>query len=166
MWTGRRRFTWGRWGFAEVERGGGGKLNESLLLSRAKPAMNVDNPYQLTTENRPGYLYIRVFKSGKPSLAEAREFIREIAAAAMSSGGRKIMVEIDVAETLSVADNYWLISEFRDLELHRFKIAVVNKKPEQQQVFQFADAAANNSGVRTRACISVEAAEEWLASSN
>lgn len=98
----------------------------------------------------------------KPNLEDMRELLRDVLTLLDSTRKRKILIEMEVEEVLSIADNFWFVSDFEDAGMKRFQMAVVDNKPEHQEVLKFGEAAASNRGIPTRAFTTIEEAEAWL----
>jgi hypothetical protein len=120
-------------------------------------------PYLLSLEYRPNYLY--VFVSGeKDSYDISIRYWREIADECQKSGVKKVLIEEDIKENLSMHDTYRLASEILQLGFFGIRIAFVDRRNEQRQLNQFGETVASNRGLLVRVFNDGKDAENWLSS--
>jgi hypothetical protein len=118
--------------------------------------------YTLTFEERPDYLYARV-EGEHDSYEISRDFWIEIASECEIRGTRKLLVEENIPEVVSVSDMYAIASELPDRFLE-VSIAFVDPYADQAELNSFGELVAQNRGVRGRFFADVASADKWLAS--
>ena len=118
-------------------------------------------PYNLTFEYRPRYLY--AFVTGeKDSYEISKRYWQEVAAECQKSGAKKVLIEEDLAENVSMPDMYRFASEIPQLGFSGVRVAFVDRRQEQQQLNQFGETVATNRGLLSRVFNNFEEAEKWL----
>jgi hypothetical protein len=120
-------------------------------------------PYQLTFEYRPNYLY--AFVTGeKDSYEISKQYWQEIAAECQKSGIKKVLIEEDIKENVSMPDMYQFASEIPQLGVFGIRVAFVDRQQDQHQLNQFGETVATNRGLFSRVFNNAAAAEQWLLS--
>lgn len=117
-------------------------------------------PYRLTFENRPEHLRVKV-TGKKDSYDISVAYWKEIAAECSRLGAKKLLVEEDIPEAVSVADMYSIASELPALFLG-VSIAFVDRHADQAELNSFGEMVAQNRGVRGRFFADPAEAERWL----
>ena len=120
-----------------------------------------EKQYTLTFEERPDYLYARV-EGEHDSYEISRDFWIEIAGECEKRGTRKLLVEENIPEAVSVSEMYAIASELPDRFLD-VSLAFVDPHADQAELNSFGELVAQNRGVRGRFFADVASAEEWLA---
>ena len=120
-----------------------------------------EKQYTLTFEERPDYLYARV-EGEHDSYEISRDFWIEIAGECEKRGTRKLLVEENIPEAVSVSEMYAIASELPDRFLD-VSLAFVDPYADQAELNSFGELVAQNRGVRGRFFADVASAEEWLA---
>jgi hypothetical protein len=120
-------------------------------------------PYELTLEYRPKYLYAFV-RGEKDSYEISRQYWQEIADECNKSGIRKVLIEEDIKENISMSDMYRFASEIPELGFHGVRVAFVDRQESQHQLNQFGETVATNRGLVSRVFNNFAEAEKWLLS--
>lgn len=126
-------------------------------------APNASELYELSFEHRPQYLYARV-TGEKDSYEISRQYWQEIATECKKSGIKKVLIEEDIKENVSMSDMYRFASEIPQLGFFGIRVAFVDLQQEQQQLNQFGETVATNRGLFSRVFNNTAEAEEWLLS--
>ena len=120
-------------------------------------------PYRLTFEYRPQYLY--AFVAGeKDSYEISKQYWQEIADECQISGIKKVLIEEDLVENVSMADMYQFCSEIPQLGFFGIRVAFVDRRQDQQQLNQFGETVATNRGLLSRVFSNFDDGERWLLS--
>ncbi len=120
-------------------------------------------PYELTLEYRPQYLY--AFVTGEKDSCEiSRRYWQEIADECNKSGIKKVLIEEDIKENISMSDMYRFASEIPELGFHGVRVAFVDRQESQHQMNQFGETVATNRGLVSRVFNNFAEAEKWLLS--
>jgi hypothetical protein len=118
-------------------------------------------PYKLTFEYRPQYLY--AFVTGeKDSYEISKQYWQEIAGECRKSGIRKVLIDEDIKENVSMSEMYQFASEIPQLGFFGIRVAFVDRQQDQQQLNQFGETVATNRGLFSRVFSNFDEAEEWL----
>lgn len=132
-----------------------------FVEKESQTPLDSSKPYSLTFECRPQYLY--VFVTGeKDSYEISIRYWREIAGECNKSGIKKVLIEEDIKENLSMHDTYRLASEIPQLGFAGIRIAFIDLQSEQQQLNQFGETVASNRGLLVRVFNNANEAEKWL----
>ena len=122
-----------------------------------------EKPYKLTFEYRPQYLY--AFVTGeKDSYEISKQYWQEIAAECQKAGIKKVLIEEDIAQNVSMSDMYQFCSEIPQLGFFGIRVAFVDRQQEQQRLNQFGETVATNRGLLSRVFNNCEDGEKWLLS--
>lgn len=121
------------------------------------------NPYDLTLEYRRQYLYAFV-KGEKDSYEISRQYGQEIADECNKSGIKKVLIEEDIKENISMSDMYRFASEIPELGFHGVRIAFFDRQESQHQLNQFGETVATNRGLVSRVFNNFAVAEKCLLS--
>ncbi|MBC7899592.1 MAG: hypothetical protein H7070_06015 [Saprospiraceae bacterium] len=120
-------------------------------------------PYDLTFEHRPEYLY--AFIEGEhDSYKISRQYWQEIAEMCTEYGCKKVLVEEDIAEGISIAEIYRLVSELAEMGFLGIKVAFVDRQLDQAELNDFGVLVGTNRGLNGKAFADQAAAEAWLLS--
>ncbi|MEP6901681.1 MAG: hypothetical protein ABJA66_08025 [Actinomycetota bacterium] len=120
-------------------------------------------PYEMSFEYRPQYLY--AFVSGEEDSYEiSKQYWQEIAAECKKSKCKKVLIEEDIAENVSMADMYQFASEILEIGFVGIRVAFVDRQGEQQQLNKFGETVATNRGLLSRVFNNAAEAEKWLLS--
>jgi hypothetical protein len=120
-------------------------------------------PYKLTFEYRPQYLY--AFVTGENDSYEiSRQYWQEVADECQKSGVKKVLIEEDLKENVSMPDMYKFCSEIPQLGFFGIRVAFVDRQPDQQQLNEFGETVATNRGLFSRVFNNFAHAEKWLLS--
>jgi hypothetical protein len=119
--------------------------------------------YELSFEYRRQYLY--AFVTGeKDSYEISRQYWTEIAEECKKIGIKKVLVEEDIKENVSMSEMYRIASELPELGFFGIRLAFVDRQIEQHQLNQFGETVATNRGLFSRVFNNFEEAEKWLLS--
>jgi hypothetical protein len=120
-------------------------------------------PYKLTFEYRPQYLY--AFVTGeKDSYEISKQYWQEVADECQKSGIKKVLIEEDLKENVSMPEMYRFASEIPGLGFFGIRVAFVDRQQDQQQLNQFGETVATNRGLFSRVFNNFAEAEKWLLS--
>jgi hypothetical protein len=123
----------------------------------------MDDPttgYELTFEERPGYLYVRIQAS---AITEeiAKNYLREIAARCVETGCERLMLYRDIPEMLADAPLFFISADFQQ-QIRGTKTAFVNPYAANEDSFDFAVRVSTNRGADYAVFNTTSAAEKWL----
>lgn len=124
-----------------------------------KKVMN--KPYRIEFEERPGYLYAHV-SGERDSLEISLGFWREIAAECRRSEARRVLIEEDIKECVSMLEMYQIGAEIPRLGFENVLVAFVDPYLEQQELNRFGETVASNRGLRGKFFNDAHEAEKWL----
>jgi hypothetical protein len=117
--------------------------------------------YRISFERRPDYLYAYV-GGERDSLAISLEFWREIAAECQRAQAKKVLIEEDIEESVSMLEMYQIAAEIPQMGFADVLIAFVDRFLEQQSLNEFGELVATNRGLRAKVFNDVTEAEKWL----
>jgi hypothetical protein len=118
--------------------------------------------YQVTIEERPGYLHAKVV--GERTGANALRFLQRAYAACVKSGHSCVLLEVHFSgPSLSTTAIFNVISDRVPDARKLRKIAYVATGLNDPTLPYFAETVAVNRGVNVRLFPNVDAAEQWLA---
>ena len=118
--------------------------------------------YELTFDQRPGYLYARVTAASiNDKISEAYQ--KEIAAHCRGTKISKLMIYRDIPAALSTTSSYFAANRLLTL-LPKIKIAFVNPYESNDKLLQFAATVGSNFGEQHEVFNDVTQAERWLLS--
>ena len=133
------------------------------MIGEHQTPLNSPKPYELTFEYRPQYLY--VFVTGEQDSYEiSKQYWTEIADECRRTGVKKVLIEEDIAENVSMPDMYKFASEIPQLGFFGIRVAFVDRQENQQQLNQFGETVATNRGLFSRVFNNFEDGETWLLS--
>ena len=121
----------------------------------------LSQPFSLTLENRPGYLYAYV--SGEHDSYEVSiQYWQEVIDECRRIGASKTLIDEDLRDNVTMADAFRLTSDLLKMDLHGLKIAFVDRCPDHDELNQFGELVAVNRGVNIKLCKDIAEAERWL----
>lgn len=126
---------------------------------------NSDSPdsYNISFEYRPEYLYVYV--SGEhDSYDISLRYWKEVADECAKKEVKKVLIEEDISEAISMGEMYKLASEIPQLGFYGIRIAFVDRHIEQQGSNEFGELVAVNRGMYGKIFNDFNAAEIWLLS--
>ncbi len=119
-------------------------------------------PYQLTFEERDGYLFARI-TAETINRDMAMQYLNELAAKCAELKLERILLERRIPATMSNTDTYFVMGDLvRILGGRRF--AVVNPHMSNEDSLGFSALVGANRGVRYRVFPNIDDAEAWLLS--
>lgn len=117
-------------------------------------------PYQITFEERPEYLYVYI--SGEHDSYEiSRQYWREIADHCSREKCKRVLVEEDIAESVSMGEMFRIASDIPQT-FYGIRIAFVDRCIEHRDLNQFGELVAVNRGVHGKIFNDTKEAEKWL----
>ena len=119
------------------------------------------NLYQLTFENREHYLYAYV-KGNHDGYEISVSFWRDLAVECERLGCRKLLIEEDIVEPLSMSDTYRLATMLPTLGFRGVTIAFIDRYAEHKESNEFGELVATNRGFYVKAFDNFEEGESWL----
>lgn len=121
----------------------------------------MNKAYEIKFEQRAEYLYAYV-SGERDSLEISLAFWREIAEECRKTGARKVLIEEDIKEAVSMLEMYQIAAEIPRLGFSNVLIAFVDRYLEQQSLNQFGEIVATNRGLRGKIFNNAPEAENWL----
>jgi hypothetical protein len=118
-------------------------------------------PYNLTLENREGYLYAYV-EGDADSYEISRAFWEEIAENVRRTGAERVLIDENIVQSVSMAEVYQLASEIPKMGFGSTRVAFVDRYLDQQEVNSFGELVAVNRGLSGKVFNNVAEAETWL----
>jgi hypothetical protein len=117
-------------------------------------------PYQLTVEQRPGYVHARV--EGERTPENALRFLKESYVACVNSGSSALLLEMNLSGApLSTTHIFDVIADRAPEGSKLDRIAYVDSTRDLTEAY-FAETVAMNRGVNVRLFPNVAAAAGWL----
>lgn len=127
------------------------------------PNSDQSDSYRISFEYRPEYLYVYV--SGEHDSYEiSLRYWREIADECSKNEVKKVLIDEDIPEAISMGEMYRLASEIPQLGFFGIRIAFVDRYIEQQDSNEFGELVAQNRGMYGKIFNDFNAAETWLLS--
>jgi hypothetical protein len=117
-------------------------------------------PYELTFEERPGYLYACITATDI-NKQTALDYLQKVTDRVIASGYEAVMVERDIPAMLPSADLFFTAQDFLKM-IGPTQVAFVNKYATIHQAMEFAMLIGTNRGANYRLFHDVSAAEQWL----
>ena len=118
-------------------------------------------PYQISFERRPQYLYVYV-SGERDSYEISRQYWQEVSGECGRTQCKKVLIEEDIPEVISMGEMYQLAAEIPQLGFFGVRIAFVDRYIEHQDLNQFGELVAINRGVYGKIFNDVKEAEKWL----
>lgn len=118
------------------------------------------SPYNLTFEERPGYLFAKVV-SDSMTVSVAKEYLGEIAVKSSEIGAKRVVVFRDVDVMLPDSDLFDVTHYFLEL-MRGIRIAFVNPHAKIQEDMEFAVRIGTNRGGAYKLFNTIDEAEKWL----
>ena len=117
--------------------------------------------FSITFEERINYLYAGV-EAQTYNYEIVSGYCQEIAAECKLSGHTKVLIEEDIAESISMVEAYEISTQVPQKFFAGIQIAFVDTFAEQNELNKFGEIVAVNTGVNGRMFSNVAAAELWL----
>jgi hypothetical protein len=117
-------------------------------------------PYELTLEERPGYLYARV-KAATITEEIAQSYLHKVARRCNDLDSTRLLLHRDIPATLPSGIAFFIATEFQSL-IQGIRTAIVDPLVSNREDIDFAVTVANNRGGDYRAFTNDTDAEEWL----
>ncbi|MET0754470.1 MAG: hypothetical protein ABWZ66_13895 [Pyrinomonadaceae bacterium] len=135
-----------------------------FLVDGEKPKIpDSSKSYELSFEYRPQYLYVHV-AGDRDSYEISKQYWREIAEECKRSACKKVLIEEDITENVSMPDMYQFASEILELGFFGIRVAFVDLQDDQTQLNKFGETVATNRGLFSRVFNNTPEAEKWLLS--
>lgn len=131
-------------------------------FTRGKIIKNTSSkPYQISFEHRPNYLYVYV--SGEHDSYEiSHQYWSEVAQECNETNYKKVLIEEDIKENVSVAEAFRLAAELPLMSFRGVCVAFCDRYAEQQELNEFGELVATNRGLFARVFNDFNEAEKWL----
>ena len=123
---------------------------------------NLDRPYQILFEHRPGYLYVAI-RCENTNYTIAKKYWAEILAMQLQRGYERVLIDKDVVNSMPIHDVIMLVTELSHLGCHDVKFAIYDRNYNADRC-GFEELMGTNRGLKVRICEAVNEALEWLAS--
>jgi hypothetical protein len=118
-------------------------------------------PYELTFEERPGYLYAHI-KADTMTEQMSAAYLAEVVDKCDGLGLTKVLIYREVPYIIeSPVSIYYSMQDEVQL-LKGLTLAVVTPFPETEEALEFAILVSNNRGANFKLLPTIEAAEKWL----
>ncbi|MGI9056210.1 MAG: hypothetical protein ACR2F2_10465 [Pyrinomonadaceae bacterium] len=117
--------------------------------------------YQITFEHRPQYLYVYV-TGDHDSYEISRQYWLEVAGECSKTEYKKVLIEEDIKELISLSEVYQLASELPLMDFQGVRVAFFDRFAEHDELNQFGELVATNRGLLARVFNNFEEAENWL----
>ena len=124
---------------------------------REEPA----KPYQITFEHRSQYLYVYV-SGNHDSYEISRRYWLEVADECNNTGYKKVLIEEDIEESVSIPEVYQLACELPQMGFQGVRVAFYDRFAEHADLNQFGELVATNRGFLARVFNDLKEAEKWL----
>ncbi len=118
-------------------------------------------PYRITFEHRPQYLYVYV-SGDHDSYEISRLYWFEVAAECGRYDLKKVLIDEDIKETVTISEVYKLASELPQMGFQGVRVAFYDRFAEQEDLNQFGETVATNRGLIGRVFNDLHEAENWL----
>jgi hypothetical protein len=119
------------------------------------------NPYELTLEERPGYLYAHI-KADTMTTEMSAAYLSEIVDKCAALGLKKVLIYREVPYIINSAVSIYYSMQEEIQLLKGLTLAVVTPFPATEEGLNFAILVSNNRGADFKLHPTIEAAEEWL----
>ena len=120
-------------------------------------------PYQIAFEQRPQYLYVYV-TGAHDSYEISRRYWLEVSEQCGKSNCKKVLIEEDIPEAVSLADMYQLGTDLAEMDFLGVRVAFYDRYAEQQDLNEFGELVAVNRGLYGKIFNNINEAEKWLLS--
>lgn len=117
-------------------------------------------PYDLSTEERPGYLYIHL-RSDTISEEIIRGYVSDIVENSDRTGLDHILLYRDVPAIMTEGEVFHTVNDSLEA-LRGKKLALVNPHPALDKELKFGMTVGRNRGGNYQVFATIEAAEHWL----
>lgn len=124
------------------------------------PLRDTGKPYELTFEERPGYLYAHV-KADTMTEEMSAAYLGEVAEKCAGSKLTRVLIYREVPFVIDSTSIFFSMQNEIEL-LKGLKLAVVTPFPFTEEALNFAILVSNNRGANFELHKTIEAAEEWL----
>jgi hypothetical protein len=116
--------------------------------------------FELTFEERPGYLYARVVADAIDRQAAA-EYLLDVAAKCEELSCSRLVLDRDIPTILNASDLFFTTKEFLPMMVG-ISVAFLNRHETIENEMEFAVMVARNRGADFKVVRDLAAAEEWL----
>jgi hypothetical protein len=137
-----------------------GKKLKYLSDPRRNMEETAPEPYSITFEQRPEYLYAYV-EGERDSYAISISYWKKVARECGERGTTRVLIDENIVENVSIADMYQVASEIPEM-FSGIAIAFCDRYADQSEINEFGELVAQNRGVVGRIFADIEAAESWL----
>ncbi|MDQ3798699.1 MAG: hypothetical protein M3384_04555 [Acidobacteriota bacterium] len=127
----------------------------------SSPDSGDSKAYRISFEHRPEYLYAYV-GGEHDSLEISLGFWRDVAAECERAQARKVLIEEDIKEGVSLVEMYQIAAEIPQMGFADVLIAFVDRYLEQKDLNEFGELVATNRGIRGKSFNDFHEAEKWL----
>jgi hypothetical protein len=117
-------------------------------------------PYELTLEERPGYLFATI-KATKLEYFPAKDLLIEIAAEVRGLRQTRLMIYRDVPSVMPRGQLFFIAVKMAEA-FKNVKVALVNPYADLNEDLDFAALTGNNRGGNFKLFADIETAEAWL----
>ena len=120
-----------------------------------------DKPYDLTFEEKEGYLYAHI-QGDIDTVEISAQYWKEVAEKCAAESTKRVMIHEDLPSGATMGDVYQIASELPNLGFFGIKIAFVDTHIDQQTLNEFGELVAVNRGIFGKIFNDVSEAEKWL----
>ncbi len=122
--------------------------------------LEAHNPYYLTHELRPGYLYVNV-RGETMSYEIARAYWDDIIELYEQTSCERLLVEKDIPDELNVVDLFKIAAEISTSGFWGVKLALCDRHAS-KKINDFGEVVTTNRGMKLKTFADVKKAEDWL----
>jgi hypothetical protein len=122
---------------------------------------NLPKPYEITFEHRQHYLYVYV-TGDQDSYEVSRSYWLEVAEECRKTGYKKVLIDEDIENMVSIAEVYKLASELPQMGFQGVRVAFYDRFADHADLNQFGELVATNRGLLARVFNDPQKAEDWL----
>lgn len=135
------------------------------LISSHKAEKIIENtsskPYQISFDHRPDYLYAYI-SGERDSYQISRLFWREIADECNKLGYKKVLIDEDIKEVVSISEVFQLATELPLMGFRGVCVAFYDRYAAHHELNEFGGLVATNRGLFGRVFNDYAEAETWL----
>jgi hypothetical protein len=137
-------------------------VTENKENNESKPQID-SKPYSIIFEDRIEYLYVYV--SGEHDSYEiSRAYWLEVAEHCRRTGCKRVLIEEDIAEVVSMTDMFRLANDLPQMGFLGVRVAFFDRYAEHNELNEFGELVAVNRGLYGKIFNEIDKAKEWLLS--
>jgi len=126
-----------------------------------RSTLRATETYQITFDFRDQYLYALI-EGETRNYPIMKQYWQDIAHKSAEGNCKRILLENDIAENVSVMDMYTIMRSLSGMGFSQSRLALVDRHPEHREINEFGATVASNRGIKARVFDSVGDAAIWL----